>query len=183
MSLSFLPTIFTYQFCMKPAQKSGSSDSKISGNDLQSRETAWRCFCLELLKSLLVARLSQDAASSTDRTETCQTGGACAWRVTLSTSSPPQVTPIHFNYRHTLFLCGFNYKKAVLLTECSNDIAWCTGGARSIGVCCSDGKLILGVWEKSLENHGLHLDLLSYYCPIAVKVWPSGSKKAKIINN
>lgn len=88
-----------------------------------------------------------------------------------------------YAYRYTLFLYNFNYKKVVLLTEHSDDIARCTGGAGSIGVCCSDGKLILSVWEKSLENHGFHLDLLSYYRPIAVKVWPSGSNKAKIINN
>lgn len=90
---------------------------------------------------------------------------------------------IHFIYRSTLFLYSFNYKKVVLLTECSDDVTWCTGRAGSIGVCCSDGKLIRGIWEKSLENHGFHLDLLSYYCPNAVKVWPSGSKKAKIIKN
>lgn len=57
---------------------------------------------------------------------------------------------------------SFNYKKVVLLSEGSDDVARCTGGTGSIGVCCLDGKLILGIWEKSLENHGLHLDLLSY---------------------
>lgn len=94
-----------------------------------------------------------------------------------------RLSQIHFIYRHTLFLYSFNYKKVGLLTEHPDDIARWTGRAGSIGVCCSHRKLILSVWEKSLENHGFHLDLLSYYRPIAVKVWPSGSSKAKIINN
>lgn len=112
------------------------------------------------------------AANSSDRTERCQNGGDCSWRITLSTSRPPQLSQIHFIYRYTSFLFSLDYKKVVALTECADDIARCAGRAGSKGVCCSDGKLILRVWEKSFENHGLHLDLLSYYRPVAVKVWP-----------
>lgn len=123
------------------------------------------------------------AASSSDGTERCQNGGDCAWRATLSSSRPPLLCQMCFIYRYTSFLFRFINKKVLVLTECADDIARCTGRAGSKGVRCSDGKLILRVWEKPFENHRLHLDLLSYYCPVAVKVWPWGSNKDQILNN
>lgn len=178
MSLSFSPMIFTYQFWMKSAQKPVSSN-------LTSRTEKWHesaSFCC--FSTLCLWLVFHGVLQTPQRgLRALRQGVLVLGEWLLPPSALHGLPQIHFFYWYTLFLYSFNSNKVVLLTECSDDVAWYTGGAVSIWVCCSDSKLILGVWKKSFENHGLHLDLLSYYRPIAVKVWPSGSNKAKIINN
>lgn len=172
-SLSFLPMVFTYQSCTKPAKNSGIRDTKIPVNDLQSKAMVWEWCCLGLFKSLLLAWQGACCKLLRQDWEVSEWG----WLRLESNSFLQQTSTAMPDVLYLQIHFIFVDKKVLVLTECADDIARCTGRAGSKGVRCSDRKLILGVWEKPFENHGLHLDLLSYYCPVAVKVWPWGSDK------
>lgn len=65
------------------------------------------------------------------------------------------------------------------LTQGSDGIAGTAAWAEAMGIHGSHSKLVVGVWIKAFDNHGVHLQPLLDGGPALVKIWPLMIKNKK----
>lgn len=65
------------------------------------------------------------------------------------------------------------------LTQSSDGVAGLAAQTEAIGIHGSHSKLVVGVWIKAFDNHGVHLQALLDYGPALVKIWPLMIKNKK----
>lgn len=53
-----------------------------------------------------------------------------------------------------------SFRRALVLTEGPDGVAGPAARAGAVGIHGPHGKLIVGIWIKALDNHGVHLDPL-----------------------
>lgn len=71
------------------------------------------------------------------------------------------------------------FRTGTALTQGSDGVTGPAAWTEAMGVSGSHSKLVVGIWIKAFDNHGVHLQTLLNYGPTLVKTWPLVIKNKK----
>jgi hypothetical protein len=71
------------------------------------------------------------------------------------------------------------FRTGTALTQGSDGVAGPAARTEAVSIHGFHSKLVVGIWIKAFDNHGVHLQALLDYGPALVKIWSLMIKNKK----